>query len=324
VKPITTLDAYLLIYQASDSFGQASNITAIAEAQPPASTSAFAGPAKGNILTADLTESPADLSAARASVVRVAPGTSGLPSAKQLREMGSLYTRTQQDSMGSNAIAVGSAGTRDHQHGMLLGNPHEPWDGVDRFYEVRLTIPGRLNVEGATIFGMPLVVIGFTGKLAWSTTVSTTFTFTPYQLTLVPGDPTEYVYNGQPVAMTSQSVTVETASADGTLTPVSRTLWYTRYGPVITSLGATPLLWNTQMAFALDDANANNLRFLNTYLGIDESNSVATEFNVLKTTEGLPWMNMLAADSGGQALYAEATGWPIRPSRSAATHGSSA
>ena len=37
-----------------------------------------------------------------------------------------------------------SARRRPHDgHGMLLGNPHFPWDGSERFYQAQLTIPGR-------------------------------------------------------------------------------------------------------------------------------------------------------------------------------------
>jgi acyl-homoserine-lactone acylase len=193
---------------------------------------------------------------------------------------------------------------------MLLGNPHYPWEGVDRFYEVQLTIPGTMNVEGATLYGIPLVVIGFTSTMAWSLTVSTAWTVTPYQLTLVAGHPTEYVYNGKPVAMTSQTVTVEAATTSGMIKPVSRTLWYTRYGPMINGLEGTPLSWTTQTAFALADANAGNLRLLNHFLATDEARSAAQELSILKEYEGLPFVNTLAADSTGHALYADIMATP--------------
>ena len=46
------------------------------------------------------------------------------------------------DFRGSNAVAVG----RDRSfngRGMLLANPHFPWVGGMRFYEMHLTIPGH-------------------------------------------------------------------------------------------------------------------------------------------------------------------------------------
>jgi acyl-homoserine-lactone acylase len=297
VKPITTLDAYLLIYQAVDQEGLDGNLDAVAQAHPPAGTSA----ATAAQLTAADHTTPTALSARAASVAGTLPGVDGLPSVRQLRQMAQRHS---QAGLGSNAIAVGSQGTRDHQHGMLLGNPHYPWQGADRFYEVQFTIPGTMNVEGATLVGVPLVVIGFTSTLAWSLTVSTAWTFTPYQLTLVPGHPTQYVYNGKPVAMTSQQVTVETAAKGGAITKVHRTLWSTRYGPVINRLVGTPLPWTTETAFALDDANAGNLRLLNHFLATDRARSVAQELSILDHYEGLSFVNTLAADSTGHALYA--------------------
>jgi acyl-homoserine-lactone acylase len=306
VKPITTLDAYLLIYQIVDMEGQVGNIPGIAEAQPPANTMAVVAHTAATSPAVALGGTPAALSARAASVVRTPPGSDGLPSMQQLRDLGEqLSSDGQQGRIGSNAIAVGSAGTRDHRHGMLLGNPHFPWDGIDRFYEVQFTIPGTMNVEGATLYGIPLVVIGFTATMAWSHTVSTADTITPYQLTLVQGHPTEYVYNNKTVTMTSQRVTVEVASAKGAITPVSRTLWFTRYGPVINSLEGMQLPWNTQMAFALADANAANFRLLNHLLATDEAGSVAAEFAILKKYQGLPWVNTIAADSSGEAMYSD-------------------
>jgi acyl-homoserine-lactone acylase len=305
VKPITTLDAYLLIYQAIDMSGTAGDIDGVTQAQPPSAAQA-AAPAAAGRAAAGLPVTSAALSARVASVERLRPGTDRMPSVLELRALGARPAAgSQPGGEGSNAIAIGSAGNRDGQPGILLGNPHFPWAGVDRFYEVQLTIPGTMNVEGATLYGVPLVVIGFTATMAWSQTVSTAWTITPYQLSLVPGQPTQYVYGGQPVAMTSQTVTVQTASADGTLTPVSRTLWYTRYGPVTNALEGTQLPWTNQTAFALADANAGNLRFLNHYLATDEAESVQAELTALRTYEGLPWVNTIAADSSGHALYAD-------------------
>ena len=51
--------------------------------------------------------------------------------------------------MGSNEIAIGKGGNRDHHHGILLGNPHFPWVGTERLYQMQLTVPGQMNVEGA-------------------------------------------------------------------------------------------------------------------------------------------------------------------------------
>jgi len=297
VQPITTQDAYLLIYQLIDLQGQTADADDIADARPPAGAASHpaAHEAAGR---------PAALSALASAVVGTRPGTQGLPSVRQLRALGQRMSAAA-GGIGSNAIAVGSAGTRDHRHGLLLGNPHFPWRGIDRFYQVQLTIPGMLNVEGATIFGIPLVVIGFTATMAWSQTRSPAFTVTPYQLALVPGHPTEYIYNGRPVPMISRRVTVRQRASNGAVKTLRTTLWSTRYGPVINAFQGLPLPWTTRTAFALADANAANFRFLNSFLATDQARSVAAELAVLRTYQGDPWINTLVTDSGGHAAFAD-------------------
>ena len=113
---------------------------------------------------------------------------------------------------------------------MVLGNPHFPWDGSERFFESQLTIPGKVNVSGASLFGVPIVLIGHTDHLAWSHTVSTAYRFTPFELKLVPGSPTTYLYDGQPRQMRADEVTVTVKNADGSLATRSRTLYSSHHG----------------------------------------------------------------------------------------------
>ena len=46
--------------------------------------------------------------------------------------------------LGSNAYGIGSRGARG-ERSLVLGNPHFPWHGSERWYEVHLTIPGKLE-----------------------------------------------------------------------------------------------------------------------------------------------------------------------------------
>ena len=94
----------------------------------------------------------------------------------------------QHDQLGSNGVAVGSKGVRSGKS-VLLGNPHFPWQGSDRWYEVHMTIPGKLDVTGAALQLAPVVNIGFNHHVAWTHTVSTARRFTPYELKLVAGQP---------------------------------------------------------------------------------------------------------------------------------------
>jgi acyl-homoserine-lactone acylase len=141
--------------------------------------------------------------------------------------------------------------------------------------------------------------------MAWSHTVSTAYRFTPYQLTLVPGSPTTYVYDGQPLKMTSRKVTVQSRQPDGHLAPVTRTLYASRFGSIFNSLAGVPLPWAPTTAFAFADANAHNFRIFNHFIDTDRAQSAPQELRILKRYEGIPWVNTLVADRAGHALYAD-------------------
>ncbi len=205
--------------------------------------------------------------------------------------------------IGSNAVALGKDATSDG-HGLMLGNPHFPWQGSERFFESQLTVPGKMNVSGASLYGVPLVLIGHTRHLAWSHTVSTAYRFTPYQLTLVPGSPTTYLYDGQPKQMKSQDVTVKVRTPSG-LEKRTHTFYSTIQGPMISSLVGIPLPWTPVAAFAMRDANADNFRYLNHFFDVDRAQSTPQALHILEHDQGVPWVNTLASDSKGRALYAD-------------------
>jgi acyl-homoserine-lactone acylase len=272
VKPITQSDSYLRLYQLMLESSSDVVMQGITEAAPP---------------KADQAAHPAPASLAR--------GARALAASLQ------AHASTE----GSNAVAIGSKGTRDHQ-GLLLGNPHFPWLGTERFFQSQLTIPGQLNVTGASLYGVPLILIGHNENVAWSHTVSTAFRFTPFELTLVKGHPTEYLQNGKAVAMTPRKVTVMAKQSNGKLAPVTHTLWWTRYGPIFNNLEGFQLPWSATNAFAFDDVNANNLgRAINTWFGFDRASSTQQILAILKKYQGIPWVNTIAVDRAGLALYAD-------------------
>jgi acyl-homoserine-lactone acylase len=275
VKPITVTDSYLRFYQLMLLGGEDNFINGTGGTAPP-------GPA-----------------AARAASARTPAGP------RQAAAGIAAWWRSVLHVTGSNAVAIGSAGTRD-QAGLVLANPHFPWIGTERLYQAQLTIPGKFNVTGAALYGVPLILIGHTATVAWSHTVSTANRFTLYQLSLAPGHPTRYLEDGHPVAMARRTVTVMARQPGGKLAPVSRTLWSTRYGPVINSIGGIALPWTTSTAFTLRDANAGNVaRAMNTWFALDSAATTGQTLAALTRYQGAPWVNTIAADKKGQALYAD-------------------
>ncbi|MFH8438489.1 acylase [Streptomyces sp. NPDC018007] len=266
VRPVTALDVAARGYALAVLGGQGRGIDGITAARPPSA----APPAAG--------ATPEEAAAA----------------AKRL-----LSTRNAD--MGSNAVAFDGS-TTVNGRGLLLGNPHYPWQGGRRFWQAHQTIPGELNVAGASLLGATTVSIGHNADVAWSHTVATGVTLNLHQLTLDPADPTVYLVDGKPERMTRRTVNVPVKDA----APVKRTQWWTRYGPVTTSLGAgLPLPWTASTAYALNDPNAVNMRMADTGLGFAKARSTADVERSLRRNQGLPWVNTIAADRAGHSFFAQ-------------------
>lgn len=221
------------------------------------------------------------------------------PSAKAFELAAASQQRFTLD-RGSNAVAVG----RDRSfngRGMLLANPHFPWVGGMRFYEMHLTIPGQLDVMGAALPGLPVVNIGFNQHVAWTHTVDTSKHFTLYRLTLDPKDSTRYLLDGESIPLDKTTVTVQVKQADGSFKDVTHTVYSSQFGPVVQWPGK--LDWDSHYAFSLRDANLGNDRVLQQWYAMNRAGSLKELQTSVHTLQGIPWVNTLAADDQGQSLY---------------------
>ncbi|ABA74304.1 acylase [Pseudomonas fluorescens] len=201
---------------------------------------------------------------------------------------------------GSNAVAVGSERSFNGR-GMLLANPHFPWVGGMRFYQMHLTIPGKLDVMGAALPGLPMINIGFNQHLAWTHTVDSSKHFTLYRLQLDPKDPTRYLLDGQSLPLSKQTVTVQVKQTDGQVVPVSRDVYSSQFGPIVQWPGK--LDWNNQFAYSLRDANLDNDRVLKQWYAMNRAGNLKDLQDSVHTIQGIPWVNTLAVDDKGQTLY---------------------
>lgn len=204
--------------------------------------------------------------------------------------------------LGSNGWAFGRNATPDGR-GLLLGNPHFPWTGTNRFWELHLTIPGKLDVMGATGGLSPVVSIGFNKDVAWTHTVSTGKRFTLYELKLDPADPTVYIVDGQPRKMIARTVVLPAAAAPAGAAPAQKTFYSTEWGPVI-SLPRAGLDWSATKAYAIRDVNTLNTRSAQSWMRMALARNVA-ELRSAMGNQGMPWINTIAADRDGNAMYAD-------------------
>jgi len=213
---------------------------------------------------------------------------------------------------GSNGWAFGRDATASGG-GLVLGNPHFPWDGETRFWECHLTLqaPGaatpELDVYGASLVGTPGVQVGFNRDVAWAHTVSKGHRFTLARLDLVPGRPTTYRYGAEEREMEPGTFAVDVRAEGGATERVERTLWRTHHGPMVN----LPLLgWGLDAAFTYRDANIDNTAMFAQWLGMDGARSMDDLQRVFAEHQGIPWVNTLAADRTGRAWYVDGSATP--------------
>ncbi|GMU05471.1 penicillin acylase family protein [Corallococcus caeni] len=213
----------------------------------------------------------------------------------------------RKDTLGSNGWALGREKTASGR-GMLVANPHFPWEGSLRFHESHQTIPGKLDVYGVSLLGVPAINIGFNRDLAWTHTVTASSHMTLYRLKLVPGDPTAYVYDGAIRRMTSRTVTVDVRGDDGGMTKATRTFWRSHYGPMLAGPGAD---WTGELAYTTRDATENNDRFAEHWLRLNKAHSINEAADVERTVRGAPWVNTLLTSVAGDTRYVDASRVPF-------------
>ena len=277
VKPMTLSE----FYRASELSAVQASVGAFADAVVAATP-----PAPAATTPAAARDGAVDTNTATAETARAA-----------MREIGIIDSP-----YGSNAWAFGKDTTADGR-GVLLGNPHFPWVGTNRFWQMHLTVPGDFDVMGAGIGLATTVQIGFNRDVAWSHTVSTGKRFTLHELTLDPADVKAYMMDGKSEKMTVKTVSIQSRDVSGVLKTVSQTLWSTRWGPLIVN-PRTGLNWTAKTAYALQDANSGNARSLDTWLAFARAKSV-TDMQRGMENLGLPWVNTIAADRAGSAMYAD-------------------
>ncbi|MDR3419271.1 MAG: penicillin acylase family protein [Nevskia sp.] len=240
------------------------------------------------------------------------------------REMKALARATPQDQpfarindkkFGSNMYALGPQAT-DTGVPIVYGNPHFPWKGTERLYMAQMELPGQMNIEGVSLYGVPVILIGFNDTLAWSHTVSTAYRFTFYQLPLNPFKPTQYFYAGKLTNMTAVPLSVQVLQSDGTtLKTAKRTLYKTQYGPMlnITVSGIPVLGWTTATGFTMRDANLENTRLINQFFQWNLAQSLDQFKQEHASILGVPWVNTVASGPGGDAYYGDLSVVPNTP-----------
>ncbi|MHB1137964.1 MAG: penicillin acylase family protein [Microthrixaceae bacterium] len=206
----------------------------------------------------------------------------------------------------SNGWAIGSERSAGGG-GMLVANPHVPWEGELRFWEVHLTVPGELDMYGVQLSGLPGVAIGFGEEFGWTHTVSDGARFTAYTLDLVPGSPTTYRYGDGTRELQPEEIVVEVRGEDGQVAPTSRTVWSSHYGPVLDFPGVG---WTEERTITLRDANLGNDEFIEQYVDMLQVEDLDGLIALNERVTGVPLFNTVAVSADGRAWYGDTAATP--------------
>lgn len=182
---------------------------------------------------------------------------------------------------------------------MLANDPHLSLTAPGIWYLARLSVPG-LELVGGTLPGLPGVVIGHNGQLAWGLTNLMADVQDLYVEKLIPGDPRRYLTPDGPQPFATRTETIKVHGA----ADVDIAIRSTRHGPVISDVHpraaqAAPeghvisLAW---MPAQIEDRTLSGLLALNQARNVAGAREAGRRIGVVA-------LNLLTADSEGRIAY---------------------
>ncbi len=207
--------------------------------------------------------------------------------------------RDRDEALGSNNWAVAPSRTRDG-YALLAGDPHLELTLPSIWYEAHIVVPGRLDVYGVTLPGLPFIIIGFNRDIAWTFTNTSSDVLDYFAETVDDTThPTRYRLDGEwrPI---ERHVEIYRGPDGSEL--ARDTMYSTHRGPLTRRLGG----WHSIRWTALDaSTEADNFDRVSRARTVDE-------FLEAMATYRVPAQNMLVADRQGN-IAIRSTGWyPVR------------
>lgn len=196
---------------------------------------------------------------------------------------------------------------------LLANDPHLGLTLPSQWYLARIETPGRV-VAGATAPGVPFVVIGHNGRVAWSFTTTAGDTQDLFVEKLVPGAPDRYVTPGGDSLFVARTETIKVDGAPDVVLAVRQSV----HGPIISDIGLAAEVAGPDEVVALawtglleNDRTAEALY----RMGRAES---AAEFREALRLFDSPQQNVVYADTAGAIGFVAAGRVPVRNSLSTA------
>ncbi len=205
----------------------------------------------------------------------------------------------------SNGWAIGGDRTTSGG-GIVIANPHFPWQGDLLFHEAQLTVPGSLDVYGASLVGVPGIEIGTGPTHAWTHTWSPATHLVLYRLALTADSALAYRRGNDTVSMIGTVYRVKIAGEGGHLTEEAHTLYRSAVGPMVVLPG---MPWERPGGHAMtlrDVTVSDRLEVIDQYLAMARARGRA-EFERALATHSLGFLHTLYADATGETMYADSS-----------------
>lgn len=205
--------------------------------------------------------------------------------------------------IGSNSFAVGAAHSADGR-AILANDMHLGLAVPNIWYRAQLNYRATdgtpVSVTGVTLPGLPIMVVGSNGHIAWGFTNSYGNWVALVNLHLEPGDPNSYLTSDGWRAFTHQQEIIRVAGHKPVIMDVTDTIW----GPV---LGKDHNGVLRAVHWIADDPTATNAE-----LGDMAEAQNFQQAMTIANRAGMPEQNFLVADSAGHIAWTIAGKIPVR------------
>jgi penicillin amidase len=207
---------------------------------------------------------------------------------------------------GSNNWAV--AGSRTADGGALLANDMHLELGLPNiWYRASLVWPGddgrERRVTGVTLPGVPAVVVGSNGAVAWGFTNTQLDTSDRVVVEVDPADPGRYLAPDGPRPFLRHAETIRVAGGGAESFEVVETVW----GPLVPDPPGLPAGSRRALRWVAYEPGAVNLASV----GFETAGSV-DEAVAIAHASGIPVQNLVAADASGRIAWTLAGRLPRR------------
>jgi len=146
---------------------------------------------------------------------------------KPIKGIESAYD--QQNTMGSNAIAVHHSVSKDKKNHIVI-NPHIGLDDFIYWYEVHMVSNEGLNILGALFPGATSPGLGTTPQHAWAMTFNWPDYVDIYRMELNPKNKNQYLFDGQYYDFEKRKIPLKIKIAGIPIT-IKKTAYWCHYGP---------------------------------------------------------------------------------------------